>query len=91
MAISRDHRQERYVRHETGGDDLEGQGEPSQETRQVASNARAHGQEASEKREHGKEEANDDEGEHKSGGQEVVVGSAIVRTRFDDDSSPGSS
>lgn len=53
-----------YIRHEAGGDDLEGQGEPGQETGQVASNARAHGQQTGEKGERSKEQADDDEGEH---------------------------
>lgn len=64
----------RHIRHKTGGDDLEGQTEPGQETRQVAGDARAHGQQASEEREHGEEQADDEEGEHEPRHQEIVLG-----------------
>jgi hypothetical protein len=66
-----------YVRHEAGGDDLEGQCEPSQEAGDVAADARAQGQKTSEKRTHGEEQADDDEWEHESGRQ-VVVPSPVL-------------
>ena len=53
---------------------MESQGEPSQEAGDVAADAGAYGQEAGEKRAHGEEQTNDNEWEHESGRQEVVVG-----------------
>lgn len=66
-----------HLRHEASSDGLEGKSQPREEARQVAANARAHGQQASEEGDHGEEQANDDEGEHESGRQEVVVSSAV--------------
>lgn len=68
-----------HIRHETGCDNLESQGEPGQEARQIAGDASAHGQEASEEGAHGKEQPNDDEGEHEPRHQEVVLGARLIR------------
>lgn len=64
-----------HIRHKAGSDCLEGKAQPREETRQVATKARAHGQQAREEGESGEEEADDDEGEHEPRRQEVVVGS----------------
>jgi hypothetical protein len=52
---------------------LENQGDPGQETGEVAGNAGAHSQQASEERAHGEEQADNDEREHEPRRQEVVT------------------
>jgi len=61
--------------HQRSCDNLESQSKPREETRDVAANASAHSQKASEERDDSEEESNDDEREHEPGSQVVVIGS----------------
>lgn len=61
------------LRDKASRDDLEDQGDPSHQRRDIASNARAHGQEPSEQRHHAEEERDDEEGEREPRCEEVVV------------------
>lgn len=66
-----------HIRHETGGDDLESQSDPGQETGEVAGNAGADSQHTSEERADGEEQPNDEEGEHEPRRQEVMLCSTM--------------